>query len=373
MKVDADIGVLLQAVAKIRDDLLLQIDQQMKHAVKFIEDASYMSEVRVQRVQVDRGKIEGVVKELVDIFASYRFNIECDRTGEFARYGTDGDTVDKVERSHAIEQIQQCVARENTENDKVLSSIKAVNQIIENPKKELLDIAKQSFTSMRNIHGGMTDRFINILNPNLTESEDLNLKERINPLFESVFMPHSANKSVPVQKLFDFQEEIIIPEASDSNFNNFLDNELERIKKAFLDDQPASGIPLSKKSSRKQSGKLFEQSSAENVIGKRAVSIGNKKSLQTISHSPIQKKQIGTLSYKEKFEDIYFKGKNQKSSKIINKPLSFLKNGTKGFSPGGDLQDEFRSISQMTTLSKFTKQSNTAPLASFSPLFKANK
>lgn len=165
--------------------------------------------------------------------------------------------------------------------------------------------------------------------------------------------------------LFEFEAEM--PDPSDRNFNNFLESELEKIKKAFLED----GSPPVKEGnggSKNKGGASLKNLSVGN--NKRSSSIGNKGA--SIDPQSTAKQSPTQLSYKEKFEDLYYKSKSQAK---INDQKVQVGRGSPMIQAGlPSLEEDLKTVSEANkVLSKYSMP-HFSPnhLQTFSPLFKSD-
>lgn len=366
-----EIFLLQQAIEKIKDDILLQLNLEMKKAIRLIEDASSKYELQIKTFSLDTFKIEAIKSQLGTIFGEYQFKVESDHPTEATSHQIATEVIDRVTQYPLLEETQD--RKNNPEDPKIMfrdsvSDVKFLNPVV----KEKTDSLKPSFSSLRNLK--LKDSKNSITNESVglpvREAVDSPIKET---LFESIFKPQPSSKLETSKKLFEFEAELQLPDVTDTNFNQFLENELERIKKTFLEDTPMPPLTQNTKiDSRKQSEKIVEEIEQTN-FSKRASSIGNQKNSSALTQSPRQKRNQA-ISYKEKFEDLYFKGKNTKVPKEPKKQTTSIKTNTKGFlAPVSDLQDEFKSISQTSkSLSKYSRPQLTGSQPGFSPLFKAD-
>lgn len=366
-----EIFLLEQAIEKIKDEILLQLNLEMKKAIRLIEEASTKYELQIKTFSLNNNKIESIKSQLGTIFGEYQFKIESNHPTEATNRQIAIEVIDRVTNNPLLESMQEA---KNVPADHRISSPECVSAIeTQNPiSKEITDTFKPSFSSLRNLKSNDNKKSTAsqpIVMP-IREVIDSPIKE--SP-FESIFKPHSPSKFENPIKLFEFEAELQLPDVTDNEFNLFLEKELERIKKTFLEDDSLPQVnQVIKAKSRKQSDKIVEEIKPSG-FSKRAASIGYKKNSQGLTQSPRQNRGL-VASYKEKFEDLYFNGKNSKATKESSKQISGVKTNSKGFlNPVSDLQDEFKSISQTSkSLSKYSRPQNSGSLAGFSPLFKAD-
>lgn len=365
--------LLQQAIEQIKDGILLQLNLEMKKAVGVIEDARAKSELQIKTFALDNAKIEAIKSQLSSIFGEYQFKVEEDQHSTLStsrQLAT--EVIDRI-TSHPLVGF----GRESTVEEQPLTAGTCPQLDRRNlVSKENEDVCKQSFSSLRHVRSKDSGNF-SVTN----ESGAMNPKDHVDPikesLFESIFKPHTSAKIEASKKLFEYEAEIEVPDVTDSKFNEFLENELDRIKKTFLEDgQMVPSTHVAEKVETKTVKENLGSDRSRDKFSKRAASIGHKKSVQRLGQSPSQKKGFGTLSYKEKFEDLYFRGKNKQGSKESTKQTSNQNKNSKAFqfkqAAHSDVQDEFRSASQTSKpLSKYARPHNTGPLTGFSPLFKA--
>lgn len=370
-----EVFLLQQSIEKIKDDILYQINVEMKKAIRLIEEANTRSELQIKTFALDSQKIESIKSQLGSIFGEYQFKVESEHNSESAQQLA-AEVIDRITNNPMIVSAQNKSANpaekskesKTDEQSKVLQEQSPLldkrNTII----KEKIDHLKPSFSSLRILKDKETKGNGKDQNSvTMREVVDSPIKET---LFESVFKPQPSSKLESSKRLFEFEAELQLPDVTDTNFNEFLENELEKIKRTFLEDKPAQYLlPQSNQTSRKQSERLTEEANTGS-FSKRALSIGHKKSGHALTQSPKHKK-LSTLSYKEKFEELYFKGKKVPKERAQSKnPHSLIKASSKGFlSPVQDLQDETKPGSK--SLSKYSRP-HGASLVSFSPLFKAD-
>lgn len=374
-QITMEVFLLQQSIEKIKDEILLQLNLELKKAIKLIESASTKSEIQINTFALDNSKIESIKSELNSIFADYQFKVESDQLQEITNRQIATEVIDRITSNPLLDYLHR--ARESEEIPETNRESKADDEANNQASKGSIEAVKASFSSLRHVmNKKMPERKSVEAEVVIVEAPSPSNKENKESMFESIFKPSSSKKLDDNNKLFEFEGEFEVPDVTDSNFNTFLEKELERIKKTFLEDGPVpqAGQLMSKVNSRKQSDKLFEEIQPEGTFSKRAASIGHKKSVHAMTQSPRQRKGLGGLSYKDKFEDLYFKGKLAKGEKESKKATPNLKCSTKGLGiPVTNLQEEFKSISQTSkSLSKYARQPNAGPLAGFSPLFKAD-
>ena len=224
------------------------------------------------------------------------------------------------------------------------------------------EVKAKHFSSLRHMNASLTD---GRNRPSLLDSKHMSNK---NSVFESVFQPTSVQNAETSTKLFDFDIESV-PDPSDSNFNNFLESELNRIKKAFLDDN-SSTAPHNIESQSKKND--FSHKTPTVELKNSDLPTRSKSTKLSKGTPSVLKKCVTHLSYKEKFEELYYKGANLRKSsepkRRASKPLCNVQVSTPS------IQEEIKSVTDASkVLSKYSvPHGNKNQLHSFSPLFKAH-
>lgn len=249
-QITMEIMMLHEAVDKIRDEILLHLNNEMRRGIQLIEATQEKLELEIRSFELDCPKIDAIKRDLRSVFANYAFTVKAN---DFARPGE--NVIDRL-TSHQL--LREPVSlKQSARGDE---EAKEVFEVADNMTADLNGVSAQTSNIM------------------LTDADK--------PLFASQV---DASKE-KADTSFD-PADCIPPDPSDANFNKFLENELERIKKNFLTDSP--GKP--------------EQQVSRPLLGataeKRTKSIGPTK-------SPSFSNQF---TYKQKFEDLYRRGKPAKS------------------------------------------------------------
>jgi hypothetical protein len=227
------------------------------------------------------------------------------------------------------------------------------------------DSKAKQYSSMRHVTPSLIDNKSLIARTIKIDAKRLPKKES---QFEYDNQPASLRKDESNGKLFEFDVEHV-PDPSDSNFNNFLEGELEKIKRAFLED---TSSPMHENTVTQKNKDVFNPRSASIGQNKRDPLFGKKSSHPKIDPLPQSKKSLGQLGYKEKFEELYNKGKNLKTDSDSKKDLT---NSIPRAVPGSHfMQVELKSMTDTNkVLSRYSKPQLTANhLQTFTPLFKAD-
>lgn len=351
----------------MRKFIAQELERELENISRVIQNGSLET-----RVSIDLGKepnsdrLNGIKKEISEFFQIFKlsFHIQSVTNKEASDNTPEEEKLQELEITPLANYIEKDQITEESEDRPTLNlppSPKGIQKTRVH-HKNLENEFKKTYSSARYVKPGNQEN----LEKGLDNSDKEKIKENGDSLFESIYQPNSIPKAES-SKLFDFVIDPV-PDPSDSNFNKFLDSELDRIKKAFLEDGPSPWQPSIPKNTKEKKEEI--------EIPKRSSSIGAAKrsSLNgqvSQNQTPGLKKSTTHLSYKEKFEDLYFNGKTGKGGNQKKGVSSSVTNSFKRSIV--DLQDDFKLISNNSkALSRYSRQPTAAinPPQAFSPLFK---
>ncbi len=248
-QITMEIMMLHEAVDKIKDEILLHLNNEMRRGIQLIEGTQEKLELEIRSFELDCSKIDAIKRDLSSVFANYAFTVKAN---DFAKPGE--NVIDRLTTHQLFK--ESVSLKQSLRGD---DEAKEVFEVADNMTADLNGVSAQTSNIML-------------------------LAEVDKPLFSSQV---DASKEKP-DTSFD-PAECVPPDPSDANFNKFLENELERIKKNFLTDSP--GKPE------------FQGQKPTLVADKRPKSIGPTKT-STFANQ---------FTYKQKFEELYKRGKSGKS------------------------------------------------------------
>lgn len=335
-----EIMMLHEAVDKIKDEILLHLNNEMRKSIKLIENANEKLEIEIKSFELDCFKIDTIKKDLKNVFAKYEFKVNANGKG------FKGDNL-----------IDRLTSHNNVLHEPI-SLIESIKDADDEPR-EMFDYGESNTTEFNGFSGRDSKLFGGIPEPEKMPA-----------------ISHLEESKEKLQSSFDPLDSIA-PDPSDANFNKFLETELERIKKNFLGDS---------------SSKIELQSESKGILGlqgeKRTKSIG-------VNKSPSSFHQ---LTYKQRLDELYKKGdkkriKESPSSALI-KPAHISKDKKIDFRAPNRLNPKFNSsIESHSTTNQNRDQSkpknkdtdklqffkkisskltNNIPSQSYTPLFKSD-
>lgn len=251
-QITMEVMMLHEAVDKIKDEILLHLNNEMRRGVQLIEATQEKLELEIRSFELDCAKIDAIKRDLRSVFADYAFTVKaCD----FARPGE--NVIDRLTTHQLFKETVSL--KQSARGD---------------------DEAKEVFEAADNMTADLNGVSAHTSNIMLLAEVD-------KPLFSSQV---DASKE-KVDTSFD-PADCVPPDPSDANFNRFLENELERIKKNFLTDSPGKPEPPGARPGLAAAGPE-----------RRPKSIGPAKSPSFAAQ----------FTYKQKFEELYRRGKGGKS------------------------------------------------------------
>lgn len=223
------------------------------------------------------------------------------------------------------------------------------------------DSKSKQYSSMRHVQPSLNDEQESI--SRATRLEHISKPSKTSIIESS----NRLSKVESITKVFDFEVDHV-PDPSDRNFNNFLDSELEKIKQAFLED---TASPMQEKPAIHTSQVNPNIRSSSIGKSKRNPSLGKKVSHQKTEPQPATKPSLEQLGYKDKFEELYNRGKNIRHDIDSNRQGNISSSGLMSLSPS--MYDDITHATDASkVLSRYSKPLFSANhLQSFTPLFKA--
>lgn len=289
----------------VKDDIISTMKSEFSKAIGLIEQCCKSTNIFVDIEQIAANDIYKIKDELQELFSKRRFKItesQCD-TAKLDYQYPPTDCLAEVPTPNYLQvyQVQQEVQEE-------CSPYSETNLYI--PQREYISPSKiplkqKPHASMRTV-------------------PDYSLSSRPLPLFSSTptVSGHPSSFSGPALREPSFQPPthkasasevfdmagVEVPDPSDTRFNDFLESELERIKRTFLDDNcgPSKPEKARVKEKKEETFDIRSQSIGQNKVSR---TVSNKNSFHNKAGSqPGLKKSITHVSYKEKFEELYYKG-----------------------------------------------------------------
>jgi hypothetical protein len=251
-QITMEIMMLHEAVDKIKDEILLHLNNEMRRGIQLIEATQEKLELEIRSFELDCAKIDAIKRDLSSVFANYAFTVNAND------FGKPGENV--IDRLTTHQLFKESVS--------LKQSLRGDDEA-----KEVFEVADNMTADLNGVSAHTSNIML--------------LAEADKPLFSSQV---DASKE-KADTSFD-PAECVPPDPSDANFNKFLENELERIKKNFLTESPGKLEPVGSKPVL-----------AAAVVEKRPKSIG-----------PIKSPSLtNNFTYKQKFEELYNRGKASKS------------------------------------------------------------
>ena len=206
--------MLQQAIQQLKDDLLLPVNKEMKTLITAIEQSDCSISVEISYMPLDCHKVESVKNTLKDIHDLFKISTQFDRV-QIGKV--------KFSSSNAAYQTPRINAQAPTP-------------------------IKRSFLGENMGRSSSHDKinFRSTLPLSSASTRDVPLFKKKHPL--------------PVAEIC-LSQDLLDPKIDDTNLNDFLEGELDRIKKMFLEDSPAP------KSSRKL-GNIKEKQSLDVDVSK---------------------------------------------------------------------------------------------------------
>lgn len=360
-----EIMMMQQILDNIKDNLLLHLNREMQAASQTVEKGLKLRkkggnlQLEVKTVALNCEKIDEIKKELQQVFGGYQFRVVSRVDGDLLQSSNNGQDTPELLGGvqsynitpRAIDEIQHGTGSHVNPRGKSCRSLQGINIQPHHMKKS----NKEQYSEHK------FEDFSKNFEKSPTEISD--------PLISTSKLTndnHHSTSIIRTDRDADFGASII-PDPSDSNFNCFLESELEKITKAFLQDTPLkeSEKKVEKpKATKVESREHSRQSQVSRRLTKNpSTNLESKKKRTASSNTHHSKGSKGNAYYKEKFEELYNKGKSQGNSSST-KPDKALKRDHRSGS-FNDKPDRHAILNRLTQ--KTASQQNQAD---FKPLFK---
>lgn len=194
----------------MRDQLLLPVNKEMKSLISAIEQADCSVALSISASTLDSSRLAEIRESLKDLSSSFALSSECVKLGTAQPKVSSSQTALQTPRTHYQ---GPAISKGSFAPESLMMARSSSHDRLSIRSKPGLSIAQSS----------------------TRELLDLKSKDAL-PVVEVTLDP-----------------ELLMPSVNDTKFNDFLESELERIKKMFLDDSPALKPTAKEKSTAKRS------------------------------------------------------------------------------------------------------------------------
>lgn len=233
IQINEEMLALQQTVDRIRDQLLLPVNHELKKVVNLIEQAEDKLDLEVMIQGFDLNKIEQI----------------------------------KVEMRKISEDFSIFVISEN--NKATDQKLKKTELVVHPPRKQAPTPVKQSFLSDAM---GRSKSQEKIFVKNAKDADTTASKRQFDS--QKALMSTSQPRFPVVEVALD--PCLLEVDIDDKHFNEFLESELERIKKKFLDEEPSRGLKSRQSKSISENKKVGEPASEGRIKSSKQKGFTNK-------------------------------------------------------------------------------------------------
>lgn len=317
-----ELMMLHEAIDKVKDSILLHLNQEMKKAVNIIEATNDKIQFEVKTYPLDCAKIDQLKEELKKVFSGYEFKVQ---TGESLDHQTPSvnlkeDFLSRLTHSDLATSKQK--RRVDSEPDPGFDP----TVVIRKKSEENNEIESPEATP--NNH--KMDCLIEEIHTIVTKEE----KESQNHHFENDDPEPAVLKEVATNPMWEDNGIPTAPDPQDANFNKYLESELDRIKSLFLNDDQnfksssSAALVQQRKGIEKDNPRPLRQSLPESseqdglARSKSQVSLKNSSSVKALGTvgGGLRTSNSSQQYYKMKFEELYSRSKGHR--KAESRPTS---------------------------------------------------